>query len=196
MYIYVHNLYCRNPLVPHKKIIDQEEVQEILRRHLRDVLPPSSEEDVIQRINIRRSSPFSDGVSQFGRKSFTLLQPFQISFVGEPGVDTGGLKREFYRLFVEDICHRQGNKFFQAEQGLVPLLNYDGVRNYHYEVIGKIIGSSIFLGGTAPQIFIDPVVDFLIFEKVNHAPTVDHIPDYEIRQKLEVVSYSVTIVCV
>ena len=181
--------YCRTPAVPHKKIIiSAEDSREILRSHLRENLPPPPRDDIEQRITIRRSAIHTDALRQFGRKSLNLSMPFQVRFCGEPAIDTGGPKREFFRLFLQNLSHKQGNKFFSSPEGLVPILQYDAVSNLHFEIIGKIIGASIFLGGTAPHCFVPPVVDYLIYDQVNHIPTIRQIPDYEIRSKLETVS--------
>ena len=43
--------------------------------------------------------------------TLSLKLLIQVVFVGEEGVDTGGLTREFFRL----ICYSIGSKFFESK---------------------------------------------------------------------------------
>ena len=60
-------------------------------------------DDDFQRVVVRRSHLISDAFSQFGLKSFNPSLLIKVYFVGEPGEDIGGPRREFFRLLLEQM---------------------------------------------------------------------------------------------
>lgn len=61
--------------------------------NLRSVLQNNA---ITNRIAIRRSSPFADYVAAREKKWFKPKGTLKVTFVGEPAVDDGGPKREFF----------------------------------------------------------------------------------------------------
>ena len=85
-------------------------LQHALQLHVRRVL--IHDEDRCQRINVRRSDVFHDELGAFGRPSFDASICLKVRFVGEPAVDQGGPRHEFFRLFLSEmgqmVCFRDG----------------------------------------------------------------------------------------
>ena len=71
-----------------------------------------------------RSCLFEDLIFTFKNPSFDISYPFLVKFVGEPVVDVGGLKREIFRIFLQEM-----SQFSSTEDGLFPVHNVTAVYN-------------------------------------------------------------------
>jgi len=65
------------------------------------IYQPTSENEDVQRINVRRSNLFDD----------TVTKTIEVRFCGEPAADAGGPKRELFRLFIHELCHKANGLF-------------------------------------------------------------------------------------
>ena len=52
----------------------------------------------MSRINVRRATLLEDAISATGKSTFKFNRNLKVCFIGEPAVDAGGSKREFFRL--------------------------------------------------------------------------------------------------
>ena len=64
-----------------------------LKLHINRVVDHN--EDVCQRINVKRSDVFHDGIRAFQQSSFDARKCLKVRFIGEPAVDQGGPQHEF-----------------------------------------------------------------------------------------------------
>lgn len=55
------------------------------------------------KLNIRRQRILEDALNQLSGKGAQLKKPLKIKFVGEQGVDEGGVKKEFFHLLVTEL---------------------------------------------------------------------------------------------
>lgn len=105
-------------------------------------------------------------------------------FIGEPAVDQGGPRREFFRLFLSEMGQTSG--MFQGwPDCLTPVCNSQAVANEAFATCGKVLASMIIQGGQAPCCFSIPVADFIIFGEVRCQEKAKYIPDRDVREKLE-----------
>lgn len=70
--------------------------------------------------------------------------PVRIHFEGEEGIDAGGLLRENFRLFFQEIRSPSHNLFLETPSGkLLPSNNQFHVFAGLYTVVGKAIGTAL-----------------------------------------------------
>ena len=55
--------------------------------------------DIFLTINIRRKNLIEDTLNEISRPDIKLQNPIKVKFVGEQGVDEGGVRKEFFLLF-------------------------------------------------------------------------------------------------
>jgi len=97
-------------------------LNDILQMHVTSVLSPNMDDDErpnIQCLNVWRTDLVSDAIAQFERPSFDVSKPIRVRFIGEPAVDTGGPRREFFRLFLQDLKSKS-SLFQHTSKGSYP----------------------------------------------------------------------------
>ncbi|KAJ8317303.1 hypothetical protein KUTeg_005207 [Tegillarca granosa] len=72
-------------------------------------------------LNVRRSHLVSDSLNEIARKQKDLKKKLKVTFEGEPGLDMGGLTKEWFLLLVRQI--------FQPDYGM---FNYDKKAGVHW----------------------------------------------------------------
>merc|ERR1712072_1300100 len=55
-------------------------------------------------LRIRRSHLMQDALEEIaGQNEHDLHKPLKVNFIGEEGVDAGGVKKEFFQLFFDEV---------------------------------------------------------------------------------------------
>ena len=106
MYIYLHSHT--------ESATDDVNIGTILQEHTQKVCASD-----IQRINIRQSHLLDDAISLVQKATFCPGKTLKVRFIGEPAVDDGGPRREFFRG-----CHRQPLYCFHFNFQYVTLVRY------------------------------------------------------------------------
>ncbi|KAJ7354872.1 hypothetical protein OS493_029427 [Desmophyllum pertusum] len=112
------------------------------------------------RINVRRKTLWQDYVKERKRK----LKPehaLKVVFLGEPAIDDGGPRREFFSDMLEQTHRKYFPDGFPTES-MISLTGGD------FRVAGEIMAMSVIQGGPAPN-FLAPVV-FSYLSKVQLSP--------------------------
>lgn len=65
------------------------------------------------KINIRRDRIMEDAMSQLSSKSHQLKKPLKVKFIGEQGVDEGGVRKEFFHLLTAELFNPNYAMFIQ-----------------------------------------------------------------------------------
>ena len=81
---------------------DPCKVKHVLLQHQEQVLL-SVDEHGFQRMNIRRSHLLEDSFRQFSKHSLDVNKHIMVRFVGEPSVDEGRPRREYFHLLLHEI---------------------------------------------------------------------------------------------
>ncbi|CAI5758884.1 unnamed protein product [Candida verbasci] len=101
--------------------------------------------DVYFRIRIRREYIVQDSLSCIKLNSDNLKKSLKIQFVNEPGVDAGGLRKEWFLLLTREIFNPQTGMFYNVEDSnllwfhIIPIENSD-----MYYLFGAILGLAIY----------------------------------------------------
>lgn len=98
-------------------------------------------------------------IRKYKNPAFDITKPLSVSFVGEPGLDGGGLTREFFHLLMQRLHTQCGTfNFVEGRSGnLLPIHNYDILSGGLFLLLGKMILHAILnkcvgLPGLSPAI--------------------------------------------
>ena len=113
---------------------------------------------------IRRSSPLSRVISLWRREAAKASPEklLRIKFLGENGIDTGALAKEFLALTVQQI----GNNMFPNGVPIDSMLN---VANGSFQTCGEIVAVSLAQGGPAPMFLHENVYGLMLTQDITEA---------------------------
>ena len=104
-----------------------------------------SAKDVFLTINIRRKNLIEDALNELSKKDVKLQNPIKVRFLGEQGVDEGGVRKEFFLLFIRQIFDPNYGMFNYNEKTRLYWFNhYTFEPKIKYELIGIIFGLAIY----------------------------------------------------
>jgi hypothetical protein len=92
------------------------------------------EENRILRINIRRNLFMEDLLKEGRSRKFDPTKILKVTFVGEEGVDVGGVRREFWQLMFEQV----GTYFLKGDNGKMAFIH----NTLAFQVINKLLLSN------------------------------------------------------
>ena len=73
--------------------------------------------------------------------------PISIRFAGEPGVDEGGVRREYFTLMIKEVLKQEHQMFTYNEDAR--LYYFNGLTfepNIYFELIGNLMGIAVYNG--------------------------------------------------
>ncbi len=137
------------------------------------------------RISISRDTVFEDSVAIFKNTGYDMRKPCKIVFEGEPALDGGGPKREYFTLLLASLLSpRIPVRLFEGQSGrILPIHNADALRAHMFKVAGKMVASSIVNGCSGFSYFSPAAYTYLVtnsIEKVLEIVSVEDVPDTEI----------------
>ena len=138
------------------------------------------------RIKVRRSHVWEDVKVKLNRcAEEDLEQTLRIQFVGEPGVDQGGPKRELFSLLHKHM--NDSNSMFAGKSNSKCFSNnVVAFDQQDYLKYGRLCAMSIIQGAPSPSFFASSVVDYILYGCVDKVTTsIDDVPNVKVRQKLE-----------
>ena len=101
--------------------------------------------DVFLTINIRRNNLIEDALNELSRNDIKLQNPIKVKFIGEQGVDEGGVRKEFFLLFIRQIFDPNYGMFnYNSKTRLYWFNHYTFEPKIKYELIGIIFGLAIY----------------------------------------------------
>ncbi|KAI8907246.1 hypothetical protein EDD86DRAFT_227847 [Gorgonomyces haynaldii] len=101
-------------------------------------------------LEIRREEIIRDTLYQLETKTkHDLKKQLRVSFVGEEGIDEGGVQKEFFQLVISKIFHSDYGMFSTTESGTVSwfancVVDKDLLREY--KLLGLLFGLAIYNG--------------------------------------------------
>lgn len=96
------------------------------------------------KLNVRRSSILEDALSQLSNKSKLLKNPLKVKFVGEEGVDEGGVRKEFFQLLLEALFNPMYAMFIEKNERYMWFNKSSFECNINFELIGTLLGLAIY----------------------------------------------------
>ena len=113
-------------------------------------------------LSIRRDYLIEDTTKELSKPNINLRSPLKINFIGEEGIDQGGLKKEFFMLLTRQIFNEKDNLFTYNTKSRLFWFNLNSNQeNSKYELIGNILGLSIY-----NSIILDIKFPLVIYKKL------------------------------
>jgi len=98
-------------------------------------------------VKVRRSHLISDTLLQMSLRKDDLKKPLKVQFVGEEGIDEGGVQKEFFQLIMSQIFDVNYGMFTWDEDLRVYWFNRSSLENEReFELIGILLGVAIYNG--------------------------------------------------
>ena len=96
-------------------------------------------------LNIRRDHLIEDTLNELSKPNVNLQSELKVKFVGEQGVDEGGVRKEFFILLIRQIFDPNYGMFsYNKKTRLYWFNHYSFEPKIKYELIGKIFGLAIY----------------------------------------------------
>ena len=166
--------------------VDIVVAKHVIQQHQAKVITGIDEEDR-QRIHVRRSNIIRDTIRAFSKPQFNVSKMLKVVFIGEPSVDEGGPRREFFNLVMTEAFTASG-LFVGWPHNVIPIHNVEVVASNKFYIIGKIIATCLVQGGKPPVCFSTAIADYLVYDEIKCNPCLSDIPDNTIQEKLKKVS--------
>lgn len=101
--------------------------------------------DVYFRVRIRRSHIVQDSLNCIKMNSSNLKKSLRVQFINEPGVDAGGLKKEWFLLLTRSLFSPETGMLYNVEDSNYLWFNISTIENYEtYYLFGSILGLAIY----------------------------------------------------
>ncbi|KAI3388995.1 hypothetical protein SNEBB_006649 [Seison nebaliae] len=98
-------------------------------------------------LKIRRTELINDSLSQISLKQNELKKKLKVSFVGESGLDMGGLTKEWFLLLIRKIFMADYDMFVLYHKSSLYWFNNGVTGNYQeYNLVGVLMGLAVYNG--------------------------------------------------
>ena len=135
-------------------------------------------------IEVRRDRILDDTLNKLVKGGLNLKKPLRIQFIGEPGVDEGGVRKEFFQLLLRALFDPSYSMFNYNERQVLYWFNgFTEEPPINFELIGILFGLAIYNG-----IIIDvPLPSTCYKQLLFKEPTLDDFREWqpEIAQSLQ-----------
>eukprot|EP00009_Paramoeba_aestuarina_P002693 CAMPEP_0201515566 /NCGR_PEP_ID=MMETSP0161_2-20130828/7096_1 /ASSEMBLY_ACC=CAM_ASM_000251 /TAXON_ID=180227 /ORGANISM="Neoparamoeba aestuarina, Strain SoJaBio B1-5/56/2" /LENGTH=342 /DNA_ID=CAMNT_0047912423 /DNA_START=718 /DNA_END=1743 /DNA_ORIENTATION=+ len=119
-------------------------------------------------LKIRRDLIVDTTIHQLLEKPYDLKKQLKIQFLGEEGIDAGGVKQEFFQLIIREIFNAKYGMFtYNKETNLFWFSPFTFESTQEYHLVGMIIGLAIY-NGVILDLHFPPV----IYKKLMSKPVV------------------------
>jgi len=126
-------------------------------------------------VNVRREYLLTDTINQISQKLSDLKKPLRVKFVGEEGVDQGGVQKEFFQLLVQQLFDLNFGLWVYNEEQRYFWFNPNSLEdNSLYQFIGIIMGLAIYNG-----VILDVHFPLVLYKKLlGHSPTFQDLKEF------------------
>jgi ubiquitin-protein ligase E3 A len=163
-----------------KKQILQINVASQQRKQARDILIASLLSPQIPscflELNIHRERLLQSALNELTEKQNDLKKPLKIHFVGEEGIDDGGLQKEFFQLIIRQIFDVQYGMFEENEQTRTFWFNSNSFEHENnFRLVGTVLGLAIY-----NDVIFDVRFPLVLYKKLlGMEPTLEDLKDMD-----------------
>lgn len=126
-----------------KSVMLSQEIRELMLTEIHNAWLDADLE-VYTKLEVNRNSILEDTLLQLN-SGINLKKPLKIHFIGEEGVDEGGVKKEFFQLIIKQIFDPNFGMFIHYEDQRRVWFNPDTFDSgVNFEVVGRIVGLAIY----------------------------------------------------
>lgn len=174
-----------NPCENEKSEGNSSTNKEPISTAIRNLAAEKLEKDRPLRIKVRRSNVWEDAKFKIKKCSDSDLRSIiKVQFVGEPAVDEGGPRNEFYSLLHSEMS-KSGQ--FIGEQNR-KCFNHDilALEQGNFFIYGQLCSMGIMQGSPSPCFFAPAIANYIVYGKINKVVTcIRDVPNPKVKQKLE-----------
>ena len=96
-------------------------------------------------LKVNRKNLIPDTLQKLVSGGANLKKPLKVVFEGEPGIDEGGVRKEFFMLVIKELFDPQFGMFIYNEKKRIYWFNGLSIEpNINFELIGIITGLAIY----------------------------------------------------
>ncbi len=123
-------------------------------------------------LRVRRENLIEDSLSQLSTADRTdLVKELKVQFVGEEGIDEGGVSKEWFQLIVKEIFDPKYGMFIQDDVNRLQWFNGASRDFPEFELIGILLGLAIYNG-----VILDLHLPVVVYKKLlGHKLTLEDV---------------------
>ena len=127
------------------------------------------------RLTVSRTELLQDAISFFKSGQYHHDREMRVRFEGEPAVDGGGPRREFFSLLLKTMVSPTAPvRLFEGRTGrYLPMHNMDALVGGLFKVCGQIIAASVLQGGPGFPCLAVPAYMYMVTSSLEKA--MDHV---------------------
>jgi len=127
-------------------------------------------------VRVRREYLIQDTLQQISKKHQDLKKQLKVQFVGEEGIDEGGVQKEFFQLIVKQIFDPRYGMFLYNDEMRQFWFNGQSLENEtEFELIGIVLGIAIYNG-----IILDVQFPMVLYKKLmQQRPTLNDLEEFD-----------------
>lgn len=170
-YSFVFNAETKSQILQYESIVEQSHYR---MEAIRMMLMGMGSGPPVLALKIRREHLIQDTLAEIqSHDPAELKKKLRVQFVGEEGIDEGGLQKELFQLILRQILDAKYGMFTYNEDTRTFWFNSVSTDYDEFKLIGIILGLAIYNG-----IILDLHFPFVIYKKlVGLEPTLDDIDD-------------------
>ena len=152
----------------------------------------------IQRFSIDRQELWEDSIAAFKNPKFDASHRPKVRFLGEAGIDAGGLSREYGIILRKELFSTMANLFEGQEKKKLPIYNINGIQSNLYYLAGKMVAYLIIHLDIGIPFLSPAFYSYIVTQdagKASECCSVDDVPDFEIKQWINQV-HIIHIICI
>ena len=162
-------------------LLDFENKRKYFRTEIRSLRPQRGYDSI--RLNVRRHEVFMDSFHQLKVRSAEEMHgKLRVSFLGEEGVDAGGLTREWYGLLSREMFNPNYALFVPSANGVSFQPNSKSYINpdhlSFFKFVGRIIGKALCDNVALDVYFTRSFYKHILGQEVSHHDMEDLDPDF------------------
>ncbi|XP_074602235.1 putative E3 ubiquitin-protein ligase HECTD2 isoform X3 [Brevipalpus obovatus] len=172
--------YCQFPfilsIVAKKTIFQKDSEQQMIVNARKSLLNRAIYQQIpdidvfFLNLNVRRSHLVSDSLHEIARKQSDLKKKLKVTFVGEPGLDMGGLTKEWFLLLIRKIFSEEHGMFVYHSKARCYWFSTSNEGNLkEYNLIGVLMGLAVY-----NSIILDLHFPKACYKKLLSPPVVPH----------------------
>ncbi|TMW64427.1 hypothetical protein Poli38472_013049 [Pythium oligandrum] len=118
-------------------------------------------------LRVRRDNVIEDALQQLVRASpETLKKPMKVKFIGEEGVDEGGVRKEFFQILIRQLLDPAFGMFTYDDETRTMWFNSDSLEaTMEFELIGILLGLAIY-----NAVILDLQFPHIVYKKLMQCP--------------------------
>ena len=141
--------------------------------------------DGIEKFSIDRQELWEDSIAAFKNPKFKDSFRPRVRFLGEAGVDAGGLSREYGLILRKEIFSSNANLFEGKQTRKLPIYNINGIQSNLYYLAGKMVAYLIIHLDIGIPMLSPAFYYYLVskdIEKASEYCCIEDVPDHEIKE--------------